>query len=150
MSIVQYVGVFLIAIFNLLVCIIAFYQCKNRKNAFGLTPFLWPLGIYVWGDATVFGLFWFLAAIASLFLNDWVLFLIIISVFWLVRSVGETIYWFNEQFSTVNRNDPRKLPFHNIFHNDSIWFIFQIANQCISVVTIITSVYLFHLWFSLH
>ncbi len=143
---IQALFVSAVALFNLVTNVIAFRECKYKKNAFGLTPFLWPFGIYVWGDAVVFGFFWFFASVVSIFLNDWLLFLLIVSVFWLVRSVGETIYWFNEQFSTVNRNDPRKLPFHTIFHNDSVWFIFQISNQCITVVTIITTVYLFHFW----
>lgn len=127
-----------------------FYQCHKKKNAYGYTPFLYPLGMYVWGDAAIFGIFWAGAALISLLLSDWILFLLIVSLFWLVRSVGETIYWFNQQFSTITRMKPERHLTHKIFHNDSVWFIFQIMNQCLTVITIITSVYLFHIWLKVH
>ena len=101
---------------------------------------LFIFGIFVWGDATVFGIFWFLASITTLLLNDWILFLLVFSVFWVVRSLGETIYWFNQQFSKVIQWPPEKLPFFKFFHNDSIWFVYQIVNQCITVVSIIVSI----------
>jgi hypothetical protein len=124
----------------------AFYECAKKKNAFGETPLLYLLGMYVWGDATVFGIFWGFAAIVTLFFQDFVLFLLIVSLFWLVRSVGETIYWFNQQFSTIVRYDVQRLPAKRIFHNDSVWFVFQIMNQCLTVITIITSLYLAKVW----
>ena len=37
---------------------------KNRKKSFfSNTPYLWWLGIYVWGDALVLGPFWMLSAL---------------------------------------------------------------------------------------
>lgn len=132
--------------FNFLIALKSFYECKYKKNSFGQTSYLYPLSIYVWGDGVVFGTFLGLSALVTLLLQDFILFLLIISLFWLVRSVGETIYWFNEQFAAHHRNDYKSLPFNSVFHNDSIWFIFQICNQCITVVTLISSVYLFHLW----
>jgi len=131
---------------NIFISAYGFYQCMKKKNAFGETWFLYPLGIYVWGDATVFGIFWAAAAIVSILLGDLILFFLIISLFWLVRSVGETIYWFNQQFSPIIRMDPKQRFTNKIFHNDSIWFIFQIANQCLTVITIITSLYLAKVW----
>jgi len=123
-----------------------FGECSKKKNAYGLTPALFPFGIFVWGDAVILGAFWALTSIVTLLLNDWILFLLIVSVFWLVRSLGETIYWFNQQFSKINRAPPKTLPFHKYFHNDSIWFIYQIFMQSITVVSIITTIYLTHLW----
>ncbi len=134
------------AIINIAIVRRAYVECKYKKNALGLTYFLYPLGMYVWGDAVIFGVFWALAAVASLFLQDILLFLLIVSVFYLVRSIGESIYWFNQQFSTVVRHKPEDIPLHHIFHNDSAWFVYQILNQCVTVVTIITTVYLFNLW----
>lgn len=145
---VAFLGVF--ALLNTTICLYAFYQCAKRKNAYGETSLLYPLGMYVWGDAVIFGAFWTGAAVASLILSDWILFLLFVSVFWLVRSVGETIYWFNQQFSTVIRMRPDHYFTHKIFHNDSVWFVFQIMNQCLTVITIITSVYLFHIWLKVH
>jgi len=104
------------------------------------------LGGFVWGDVVVFGLFWFLVSIAVLYLQDWILFLLIVSLFWLVRSLGETIYWLNQQFTPRSNNHPKQYLATKIFKNDSVWFAHQIFWQCVTVVTIITSIYLAKLW----
>ncbi len=139
-------------LFNLFIFIKGFYQCKIKANTYGITWALFPIGIFVWGDAVIFGLFWFGVSLASLILADWLLFLLIFSAFWLVRSLGETIYWFNQQFSNINRYPPEQLIGHKIFRGkiieeyDAIWFVNQIGMQCITVITIITTIYLTHLW----
>jgi hypothetical protein len=95
------------------------------------------IGAFVWGDAIVFGLFWLVATLLVLAYGTWPIFLLIFLCFWLVRSVGETIYWFNQQFSTIHRNPPHKLWFYFLFKNDSVWFIYQIFWQCVSVTTLV-------------
>lgn len=125
----------------------SFYECKKKKNTFGLTYTYRILGAFVWADLVVFGFFWALAATISLLFADWILFLLIVSLFWLVRSIGETIYWFNQQFSPINRNPVKNFKIlKNVFHNDSIWFVYQIFWQCMTVGTIITSLYLAKEW----
>lgn len=138
--------IFLYAAFNFLVFFRGYYESKYKKNAYGLTRPLSFIGAFVWGDAVVFGIFWVLSSLVALALKDWYLFLLIISVFWVVRSLGETIYWFNQQFSTINRNPIRNLPWNSIFHNDSVWFIHQIIWQCVAVVSVIFSIYFANLW----
>lgn len=110
------------------------------------TPLLSILGMFVWADAAVLGLFWMLVAAVSLFLCDWLLFWLIVAVFWVVRSLGEIVYWLNEQFSTLSRNPPQKFWLYRFFPNDSIWFVYQVFWQCVLVASIIVSVYLFSLW----
>lgn len=134
------------AIFNAFVFTKGFHESKNRKNAYGMTYLLFPLSIFVWGDAVVFGFFWAAASVVAIILNDWLLFLLVVSLFYLVRSIGETIYWFNQQFSPIVRCEPENYWTHKIFHNDSVWFVFQTTHQCITVITIITSLYLAKLW----
>lgn len=125
----------------------AFWECWRNKKSYSLTPHLTLYGAFVWGDMVVFGLFWSLVSLVTLLLNDWILFLLIISVFWVVRSVGETIYWFNQQFSRINRNPPEHHKIlYKIFHNDSVWFVYQIYWQCITVVSLIAILYLTRLW----
>ncbi len=120
---------------------------QSRKgNTNTLTRYLSFMGAFVWADAVIFGLFWFLVSLFCLVTQDWILFWLITSIFWLVRSMGEMIYWFNQQFSTLERNKPENLPLFQFFPNDSIWFVYQIMWQCVIVVTIIISVYLFKLW----
>ena len=120
---------------------------KSRQGkAFTLVWWLFPWGAFVWGDAVVFGLFWAGVLVITYLLQDLLLLGLLTAIFWLVRSLGETIYWFNQQFSTVERNPPEKLPFYSLFKNDSVWFIYQIVWQCVTVMAIFFSVWLFHLW----
>ena len=134
------------AFFNLIVFFKALHECKVKKNAFGLTPPLTLIGAFVWADAVVFGLFWTLISLVSWWLDDWLLFLLIVSLFWVVRSVGETIYWFNPQFSTIDRNPPEKHLFYFIFQNDSVWFVHQIIWQSITVISLVASLYFGWAW----
>ncbi|MFH2118290.1 MAG: hypothetical protein ABII10_00940 [Candidatus Paceibacterota bacterium] len=134
------------ALFNFLVFLKAFHECKTKKNAFGLTPLLTLIGAFVWADAVVFGLFWTIVSLAAWLMNDWLLFLLVVSLFWVVRSAGETIYWFNQQFSTVDRNPPEKHMFYSIFHNDSVWFVHQIIWQCVTVLSAVASLYFGWAW----
>ena len=85
-------------------------------------------------------------SIVVIILNDWILFLLILSVFWLVRSLGETIYWLNQQFSKINRNPPKKFWTFKFFPQDSLWFIHQIFWQCIAVISIIFTIYFAKIW----
>lgn len=121
---------------------------SKKQNAMGETPIFWTLGGFVWADMVVFGVFWVLLGIVALFLNDWILFLLTISLFWLVRSIGEAIYWFLQQFSTIKRNPPERLLFYKLFKNDSVWFVYQIFWQCMTVLFILCSLYIGKLWLS--
>lgn len=122
------------------------HESKYKKNAFGLTRSLTILGSFVWADAVVFGLFWLFFAGVSIALDDWWLFLFGTAVFWAVRGFGETQYWIAQQFSSKNRNPVETLLFHGIFHNDSIWFVYQIFWQCVTVAALVASVYLASMW----
>jgi len=139
-------AVLLFGVVNLAVCIKGFYESSRRKNSYGLTYALFPLGMFVWGDAVIFGLFWAGVSAAALVLEDWILFWMVFSLFWVVRSVGETIYWFNQQFSGVTRWKAEDLPGYRFFHNDSIWFVYQIMCQAITVVSLVGAIYFSALW----
>lgn len=134
------------ALINFLLFLKGFYECKYKKNAYRLTPPLLYVGIFVWGDAVVFGLFWMIASIFTWLFQDWYLFLLVVSLFWVVRSIGETLYWFHQQFTPKEANGIDLLPFRSVFHNDSIWFILQTIWQCITVVSIICSIYFGKKW----
>jgi len=125
------------------------YGLKQSKNGNTNreTPWLFWMGAFVWADAVVLGIFWLIVLlVAIVFLNDWLLFLLIYSVFWMVRAFGEIIYWLNEQFASKHRNPPEKFWIYKIFPNESVWFVLQVYWQCILVGAIITSIYLFSLW----
>lgn len=142
----QQIIIILFAVFNFFIFFKALDEVKRKKNAFGLTRGLVFLGAFVWADAVIFSLFWLLSSAIVLALSNWNLFLLIISVFWLVRSIGETIYWFNQQFSTLERNPPKNLHGYTLFNNDSIWFVYQIIWQSVTVFSLISSIYLAKIW----
>ncbi|MFH1971370.1 MAG: hypothetical protein ABIJ05_03250 [Patescibacteria group bacterium] len=150
MEVWQQVFLLAYAAINLAIFVKALYECKVKNNAYRLTPALLIFGIIAWGDAVVFGPFWIISSFVAYLLGNWFLFLLIISVFWAVRSIGETIYWLNQQFSSkvYKWNKPENLSLHFVFHNDSIWFIYQICWQCITIISIIFSIYFASLWLS--
>ena len=131
MAIFQTLILIFFLIYSLLCLILSFYQLKYKKNPFGLTPVFTLLGAFVWGDGLVFGAFWLLIISFCLILNDFLFFLLVFSLFWVVRSLGEMVYWLNQQFSTKDRNPPQTLKFSSLFPQDSIHFAYQIFFQCI-------------------
>ncbi|MCR4264185.1 MAG: hypothetical protein NUV98_05720, partial [Candidatus Roizmanbacteria bacterium] len=134
------------SVFALAGSIRSYRECRKKRNAYGLTPQFYMYGAFVYGDMVVFGVFWFFIGVVTLVLHDWLLFLLAQSLFWVVRSIGETIYWFNEQFSTKNRNHPASLPGFHIFNDDSIWYVYQIIAQLITVISLIATIVLIPLW----
>lgn len=126
--------------------LIQILRLRKKKSIYGLTNYLFFLGAFVWGDLIILGPFWTIVSFLSLFLNDWYLFLLFISIFWSIRSLGEVIYWLNEQFAPKNRNNPDTLRLYRFVRNDSVWFIYQLFWQCIFVFSLISSIFLAKLW----
>lgn len=138
------IGIFGISSFAFLIK--SLWEIKNKKNVYGLTPYLFFLGAFVWGDMLILGPFWIIVTLISIFLNNFYLFLFFVSVFWIIRSLGETIYWLNEQFAGKNRNPPHTLNFHKFINSDAIWFIYQVFWQCVFVFSLVLSIYFCFRW----
>lgn len=119
-----------------------FVQTSLKKNPFGLTRHLTIIGAFVWGDALIFGFFWLFISSVCLYLQNFKLILVTYSIFWIVRSIGETIYWLNQQFTTKKRDKPQDLFGHRLFPGESIYFAYQIFWQCVTVVSILATLYL--------
>ena len=120
-------------------------KCR-RGQAFAKFLPLNLIGAFVWGDAVPLGFFWTLAAAAILLWSSWRILLLTLILFWLVRSVGETIYWLNQQFSKEVRVPPHTLWFHPFFKNNSVWFVYQVFWQCVTVITLL----LLYWWWQLY
>lgn len=146
MTPLEQVIVILYGIENLLTFRKGFYEIKDKNNVYGLAGPFGFLGIFVWGDALVIAPFWLISSLIVLFLQDWYLFLVILSLFWVVRSFGEVIYWLCEQFAGKNRNPPHTLKFYKFVNSDAIWFIYQLFWQCILIISLIASIYFSSLW----
>lgn len=136
----QRIFIIIFSIFNFFIFLKAIYEIKKR-NPYGLTKYLFFVGAFVWGDVLVIAPFWVIVTFISLLINSWFLFLLFISLFWVIRSLGETIYWLNEQFAFKKRNPPQTLNFHKLINGEAIWFIYQLFWQCIFVFSTVASIY---------
>lgn len=139
----QNIIVILFAVYSLGGFFLGFRKTYYKKNPFGLTPFLNFLGAFVWADGVVFGLFFFLTSLFAIVVQNFLLFCLVYSVFWVIRSLGEQSYWFHEQFTLHHKNPPHTLKMSKFYPGESIWVHYQIFWQCISVISIISSVYFF-------
>jgi len=148
MNISEETIVIIYGILSLIVFIKGLQQSIKKKNLYGNTTYLCCMGIFVWGDALILGIFWFLSSLISYLLKDWYLFLLIFSVFWVVRSFGEMIYWLNQQFIKDKSNYYEKTIGYRFLKSDAILFIYQIFWQCVCIVSIITTIYFANLWLS--
>lgn len=136
----------LLAVFAGLATYLGYLNSAQRKNSFGLTPYLTPLGIFVWGDAITIGPFWLgVVALAYITQNPHLLYLCI-SLFWLVRAHGEVQYWLNEQFTTKHRNTPKSLFLHTLFEEDAVWFGYQTFWQCVMVFAGVAALAFAKMW----
>lgn len=130
-----------------IVCfLVGTYQSK-KHNYLGVSYLFYPLGAYVWADCVIFGLFFAVSFSTIYYLKNWSLFLAFYFVFQAIRTFGESIYWFNQQFSTVNRN-PAKNQWPYFFFKDeyTVWFIYQIMWQCACAVSAILAIYFTYQW----
>ncbi len=146
MQLEQKLFLVLFSIVNLLIFAKGVYEIHKKRNSYRLTNYLFFIGAFVWGDVFVLSPFWIIVSLISLFANNWYLFLLILSLFWAIRSFGEIIYWLNEQFASKNRNLPQNLNFHRLIKSDAIWFMYQLFWQCAFVFAIILSIYFGKLW----
>lgn len=129
--------------------VVAVRQIKKHNNTNGLSYFWMPIGAFVWADAVIFGLFWTLTGVLFLYLQDYLLLLLTYSSFWLVRSIGETIYWLLQQFSMVEREPIKQVMYYTFFKNDSVWFVHQVLWQVRTVVAFISTLILLKIWWQL-
>ncbi len=121
--------------------IVGLRETYSRNNPYGLTRWLLPYGIFVWGDAVIIGLFWTIASFLSVYLQNMQLFIILQAAYWIVRSAGEVLYWFLQQFASVKRDPPHTLLGHKLFPGESIWFAYQVGWQMVLVVAIVSLLY---------
>ncbi|MBP7774307.1 hypothetical protein KA078_00805 [Candidatus Woesebacteria bacterium] len=126
--------------------IYAVAACAKKQKTFTQTPLLSLTGSFVWGDALIFSPFWAFVSLSALYTKDWLFFWVTVSVFWVVRSSGEVLYWFLEQFSGHPRNKPANLLGYNWVKSDAVFFLYQIFWQCITVISIVTSCVLLYQW----
>ena len=125
----------------------AYFACQDKAQILR-SP--WRLcevfGSFVWADHIILGPFWALISLVCYLLQDMLLFMLIFSVFWLIRSCGEVLYWFLQQFHPRAGNEPEQYWIHRHAPGEAVWFLHQIFWQCISVFAIILTIYFAYHW----
>jgi hypothetical protein len=142
MNSIQQSIVILYGLVSLVAFVKGWYEVKHNANRHGLTPF-GLLGIFIWTDAVVIGLFWVLASIFILLVDKWLIGLLIIVLFWVVRSAGEALYWILQQFATKKLDEPETVPWHNIFPGQSVYIAQQVWWQMVLVTSLLATILVF-------
>jgi hypothetical protein len=88
--------------YSLLAFLFGIFQVSNGNFSGPSTPFV-PLGILIWGDAVILGLFLTLASVVLWGKNDVIWTGLFFSAYVGVRAFIELLYWLNLQFTSVTR-----------------------------------------------
>jgi hypothetical protein len=124
---------FAVVLFSLSVIVfIHGIQQSKKGNFYTDTPFLFPLGIFVWGDAIVLGLFWAVLALGSIAMS-WMSILRVLFIFFALRSAFEVVYWLNQQAIHSEYMPPLFRRFHWLKAQDAA-ILYQLLNMCETVL----------------
>lgn len=147
----------ILCLFFLSFLILSFYKIKDSRHTVEfIYHWGWIIGAFVWEDLFIFSLLGFCVTSIVLLTNDIRIGYLSFTVFWIVRSAGETLYFFLEQF-TQDKMYPHVLTHHftalrNIFGDISdqkCYIIMQISFQTILVFSIVSTIYILINWHSL-
>lgn len=127
--------------------IISAFQIAQGNFA-GFEPLLYwfglPYGSFIWGDLLVFSLLWLAISLVLLKIENPRFFWIAFFAFWAVRSSGEAMYWFIQQFN------PKSIPWPQLFprvwilkglSNKEFWVFNQVTHQSIAIASILGLIY---------
>jgi hypothetical protein len=102
------------------------------------------MGVYVWGDALIFIPFHIIIFIYSLFSLKFAL--LVWSIFFSIRSLGEVMYWLLQQFSDRSYR-PYDFGFTKL-DNNAIYILYQTLMTVYATVSL-TAVVIFILYWSI-
>jgi len=127
------IGYISIALFAFLTTL-SFIRIRWGKKIAEFTyNFGFLIGAFVWEDMFVFSVYGLAASIATVWLGQWKYGLLFFLVFWMVRSAGETLYFFLEQFI-----EPKHFPHYVDEHFDLVRKIFGKISyqQCLIIMQV--------------
>jgi len=135
---------------NLLLSVISLFKIRQDKEKCGFI-YWWAFiaGAFVWEDMLVFGLLHASIAFISLILNNNLIWLVGFLVFWIVRSTGETLYQFLQQF-ILPSHYPHAIsgyfgPIRKLFGDISdqkCYILLQVLMQSVSIICIFCLIYI--------
>lgn len=140
-------------IFTILAAISFFRIRRGKKVAEFIYGLGFPIGAFVWEDMFVFSIYGLIASLITTWMGQWKYGVLFFLVFWLVRSIGETLYFFLEQFI-----EPKHYPhyldehfwlvraiFGNISYQQCL-IIMQVTFQIIAMISIVGIISLLFAW----
>jgi hypothetical protein len=114
--------------------VFSFFRIRSGKKIAEFTyDFAFLIGAFVWEDLFVFSVYGLAASIATVWLGQWKYGLLFFLVFWMVRSAGETLYFFLEQFI-----EPKHYPHYIDEYFGFIRFLFGKISyqQCLIIMQV--------------
>lgn len=139
---------------NLLLFFFSIFRIKkSQTNVRFIYSWGFLFGAFVWEDLMIFSFFHFLSTSIALLLNDFRFFLLFFLTFWLVRSLGETLYFFLQQFIRP-KHHPHEISKHfklikfflgNV-SNQKSFIIVQVFQQIVATISLSLLILLFLYW----
>lgn len=147
----------LIILLNLGLFGLSLQHVRNSGNHFTFTyPWSAAIGAFVWEDVLVFSAFLALISTLTLLVKDIRVGLLLLACFWIVRSSGEVLYQFLQQFHRPTHvpHDLTDLvrPMRRLFGDIDIqkcYILLQIMWQTVQAVSIAAFVLLLINWHTL-
>lgn len=136
-----------IAVISFLLALLALYEISLGKFAeYGPMTMWFGLlyGAFCWGDLFVFSILWTIISLILLRIKNSRYFWIALFSFWLIRSLGETNYWFLQQFHPETIPWPQMFERVWIFKNltdPQFWVFYQIRQQSAAVLSLFGLIY---------
>jgi hypothetical protein len=146
-----------VLILNLYLLFLSFYRIrKNTERAEFIYQWGFLIGAFIWEDLFLISLFLSSASVVVLLVQDIRVGFLLFNVYWIVRSAGEVLYFFLEQFLEP-KHHPHEIDEHfkiirRIFGNLSTqkcFIIMQVTLQLGLVTFISCLIYLLWNWHTL-
>lgn len=144
----------IVAVIFLVYIFISFREVRDSNNNFEfIYPWAFWVGAFVWEDLLVFSLLHLIFVVLTFLFHDFRVGLLMISIFWLVRSMGETLYFFLQQYHEP-KGEPHGLQDHfdsfgPILGNISLqkgYILMQIIHQSVAVLSLSSIILLVINW----
>lgn len=129
-STLQLLGCFVVGLVSLVVWLISFKKAKNEF--YSDVKWLFPLGIYVWGDALILAPFWLISAVIWMGVTPLFIFRYFL-LFGALRSCYEVIYWINHQVVAKNYIPPLFRRWGWLAPNESA-ILYQLLHTCLVIL----------------
>lgn len=139
---------------NFILIFVSYFQIRKNPKSY---TFFWYLaffnGAFIWEDFFIFSILHTVGVSISLILADTKIWLLFMASFWLIRSLGETLYQFLEQFIEP-KHSPHFISEHfapilKVFGpipEQKCFILVQIFFQSVSVISLTALIYLVLNW----